>query len=65
MERRPNYIYKITKTGRLSGRTIKELESDKEVNGNGKSHKDKKWQNLQRLKAEDNMWLEAKNIYSN
>ena len=24
----------------------------------------KKW-NLQRLKKEDNMWLEAKNIYSN
>jgi len=41
---------------------IKSMEIVKEAM---KQQFDKKRRNLQELKAEDNMWLEAKNIYLN
>jgi len=43
-------------------KAIKSIEIAKEVM---KSQFDKKRQNPQELKIGDNMWLEAKNIYSN
>jgi len=58
MEREPYHEDEITKTGELSSRTTKKLESSKEVNRNGKSHKkqfDKKRKNPQGLNVGNNM----------
>jgi len=66
MEREPDSENGITKVREFPWETTRKLESNKEININGKrSHKEtvqQKRQNPQGLKERDNMWLKAENI---
>jgi len=69
LEKEPNDTDRVSKIRRIPYRITKKLEGSYKVNENSKQAMkkqfDKKKQNSQELKVGNNMWLEAKNIYSN